>query len=52
MLDHWKVDPDLAGLRAADALSKFPEEEQRAWNDLWDRVERLRTGAPGPAARP
>ncbi len=41
-LAHWKVDPDLAGVRDPDALAKLPEAERAAWKALWDHVEALR----------
>ena len=29
-LQHWKADPDLAGMREEAALGKLPEDEQKA----------------------
>jgi tetratricopeptide (TPR) repeat protein len=40
-LQHWKVDPDLAGLRDKAALAKLPEDEQRACRALWAEVDAL-----------
>jgi eukaryotic-like serine/threonine-protein kinase len=39
MLQHWKVDTDLAGVR--DALSKLPESERKPWQALWADVDAL-----------
>jgi serine/threonine protein kinase/Flp pilus assembly protein TadD len=36
VLRHWQVDPDLAGVRGAEALGKLPEAERQAWKKLWD----------------
>jgi tetratricopeptide (TPR) repeat protein len=41
VLDHWKKDPDLAGVRGPEALDGFPEMERAAWTDLWDKVDAL-----------
>ena len=41
ILEYWKVDPDLAGVRDADALAKLPDKEQQAWQSLWADVEAL-----------
>jgi Flp pilus assembly protein TadD len=41
VLDHWKADPDLAGLRDEAELAKLPEEERRAWRALWEDVGTL-----------
>jgi serine/threonine-protein kinase len=40
-LQHWKADPDLAGLRDPAALVKLPEEEQKACRALWAEVDAL-----------
>ncbi|MGO9471262.1 MAG: tetratricopeptide repeat protein [Isosphaeraceae bacterium] len=40
-LQHWKADPDLAGLRDATSLAKLPEAEQKACRALWAEVEAL-----------
>jgi serine/threonine protein kinase/tetratricopeptide (TPR) repeat protein len=37
-LEHWQRDPNLAGVRDADALKKLPAEEQQAWRQLWAEV--------------
>jgi tetratricopeptide (TPR) repeat protein len=49
-LRHWQQDPDLAGVRDAEALAQLPGEEPRAWRDLWSEVEALQKKAQG--ARP
>jgi hypothetical protein len=38
---HWKEDPDLAGVRDADALDKLPEAERAEWRKLWADVDAL-----------
>jgi hypothetical protein len=40
-IEHWRADPNLAGVRDADALSKLPESERGAWRSLWAEVEAL-----------
>ncbi len=40
-LEHWRRDPDLAGIRDADALARLSAAERAACRDLWDRVEKL-----------
>jgi serine/threonine-protein kinase len=37
-LQHWQKDPDLASVRDADALTKLPETERAAWQQLWAEV--------------
>jgi Flp pilus assembly protein TadD len=49
-LDHWKADPDLAGLRDSAARAKLPESEQNACRALWAEVDALRKRAR--AAKP
>ena len=44
-LQHWKADPDLAGLRDPAALAKLPEDEQNACRALWAEVDALLTKA-------
>lgn len=41
MLQHWKADPDLTGLRDPGAISTITEEEQKACHALWARVDAL-----------
>jgi serine/threonine-protein kinase len=49
-LSSLRADPDLAGVRAADALAKLPETERAAWLSLWAEVDallaRARAGQP------
>ena len=40
-LQHWKADPDLAGLRDPAALAELPEDEQKACRALWADVDAL-----------
>ena len=40
-LAHWKVDPDLAGIRAPEVLSQLPEPERNNWQALWTEVDSL-----------
>ena len=46
-LDHWKVDPDLAGIRDAAGLDKLPEPERKTWQALWADLEGPRKRAGG-----
>ncbi len=41
VLNHWKLDSDLAGIRDAEALAKLPADEQKAWRSLWADVDSL-----------
>jgi tetratricopeptide (TPR) repeat protein len=47
ILQHWKKDADLAGIRDPDALAKLPADEQDAWNALWKDVDALLKKADG-----
>jgi serine/threonine-protein kinase len=40
MLPHWEHDPDLAGVRDAQALEALPEDERQAWRSFWAEIER------------
>jgi serine/threonine-protein kinase len=40
-LQAWRSDPDLAGLREADALKKLPVLEKKEWLALWKEVDAL-----------
>jgi serine/threonine-protein kinase len=40
-LQSWQSDPDLAGVRARDALGRLPDEERRQWERLWFDVDAL-----------
>ncbi len=45
-LEHWKHDPDLAGIRAADALKQLDRAEQAGWRTLWAEVDRVLARSP------
>ncbi len=49
-LDHWQYDPDLEGIREAQALAKLPEAERKEWQSLWatyaSLLERTRGKTP------
>ena len=47
VLEHWKADPDLAGVRDEAELAKLPEAERQAWHALWAEVEALLKKAQG-----
>jgi serine/threonine-protein kinase len=49
-LQHWKADPDLAGLRDPAALAKLPEDEQKACRALWAELDALLAKASGDRA--
>jgi hypothetical protein len=40
-LEHWKVDPDLAGIRGEAAIKALPADEREAWNRLWHEVDEV-----------
>jgi len=40
-LQHWKIDPDLAGLRAEAEVAKLSKDERKACRALWAEVEAL-----------
>ncbi len=48
-LQHWKADPDLAGLRDPGSLDKLPKDEQDACRTLWKEVDALLARAGGAA---
>jgi tetratricopeptide (TPR) repeat protein len=48
-MQHWKQDPDLAGIRQAAALAKLPAQEQAACKKFWADVAALHKRA---AAKP
>jgi serine/threonine-protein kinase len=41
VLEHWRKDPDLAGLRDKDPLARLPAEERAACAKLWADVAAL-----------
>ena len=47
-LRHWQGDPDLAGVRANDAVVGLPDEERQRCEQLWSDVGALlrRVSAP------
>ena len=49
-LRHWKQDPDLAGIRDAEALARLPEAERKEWQALWADVDSLLSRAATPNA--
>jgi serine/threonine-protein kinase len=40
-MQHWRVDPDLAGVRDRAEVTKLPTAEQQAWRKLWAEVAAL-----------
>ncbi len=46
-LEHWRADPDLAGVRDPAAIRSLPAGEQSAWQSLWADVDRLLKRAEG-----
>jgi len=40
-LQHWKADPNLAGVRDPVTLAKLPEDERKACRALWAEVDAL-----------
>lgn len=38
---HWQADPDLAGIRAKDALTRLPADEAERCRKLWADVETM-----------
>lgn len=55
-LQHWREDPDLAGIREAEAVDQLPKDEQAALRGFWSEADeslaRLKTGDPGPGTPP
>ena len=45
ILDHWKTDTDLAGIRESEGLARLSEAERREWQVLWNEVDSLRKRA-------
>jgi tetratricopeptide (TPR) repeat protein len=46
-LQHWKTDPDLAGIRDETALARLPVDEQKACRSVWAEVDALLAKARG-----
>jgi serine/threonine-protein kinase len=40
-MQYWQSDPDLAGVRAREALARLPVEEREQWERLWSDVDAL-----------
>jgi Flp pilus assembly protein TadD len=40
-LQHWQTDADLASLRDKELLTKLPDAERKAWQQLWAGVAAL-----------
>ena len=40
-LQHWKIDPDLAGIRDPEALKRLHEGEQKVWRAFWSEVDSI-----------
>jgi eukaryotic-like serine/threonine-protein kinase len=40
-LQHWKGNPDFAGLRCPDAVTMLPPPEREAWLRFWAEVDEL-----------
>jgi Flp pilus assembly protein TadD len=40
-LEQWQDDSDLASVRDKKALDQLPDDERRAWQQLWDDVDTL-----------
>jgi serine/threonine-protein kinase len=47
ILQHWKADPDLAGLREPASVEKLPKDEQDTCRALWATVDALFTKTAG-----
>jgi hypothetical protein len=45
---HWLKDVDFQGVRGKEALSKLPEAERAAWQQLWAEVAALLKKASTP----
>jgi eukaryotic-like serine/threonine-protein kinase len=48
VLEEWKTDPNLAGVRDSNRLTKLPEEERRRFIDLWSHVDIVLKSATKP----
>jgi tetratricopeptide (TPR) repeat protein len=48
LLSHWQKDPDLASVRAPEALDRLDADERQQWRRLWQDVDAL---LEKPAAR-
>jgi hypothetical protein len=50
-LNHWQRDTDLAGIRDTAALAKLPEDEQKAFTQLWADAAALLKKAETPSTK-
>ncbi len=50
-MKHWQQDSDFVGIRDREALAKLPEEERKAFTQLWADVAALRKQAETPGAQ-
>jgi serine/threonine-protein kinase len=50
-LQHWLADPDFAGVRGEEALTRLPEGEWQAWQKLWADVGETLAKAGGLSGR-
>jgi hypothetical protein len=48
ILEHWRRDVDLVGIRDDAGLAKLPEAERAAFRKLWSDVDTLLKKASGP----
>lgn len=46
VVDHWKVDPDLQGVRDSSELAKLPPSEQEEFGRLWEKVNKFLASQP------
>jgi eukaryotic-like serine/threonine-protein kinase len=49
-LQHWKADPDLAGVRG-NALAQLPQAERPPWQKLWADVDALLAAVSAPETK-
>src|SRR5262249_8029001 len=40
-LRHWRIEGDLAGVRAKDGLAGLADQERAEWESLWSDVEAM-----------
>jgi serine/threonine-protein kinase len=48
VMESWRAEPGLAGLRDTEALARLPEREQEACRKLWDNVQEVLARARSP----
>jgi serine/threonine-protein kinase len=41
ILEHWRRDPDLAGVRDPEQLARLSQTDRKAWENLWSEVDQL-----------